>query len=414
MMVLGYNAPPAKPSKPYQTDEYGATDEHLWEKVLEVARGDRRQFTRGDRTIHAPHKGRGFRHWPSPKATAWAVKQYNGFNGGWKHKKKEASGLGLLQRARASGVLATQIGSAEHALAEELREQDFVQLSLVNQGWHYWATTFKGARFVRAGLGDDLRRKMDDLLQDFDGPKAKAVGEWFEENFRVSSPKTPKGGKELKDKAQKLVWVLKHRLGQTAGEGAAEKARAEVESDWKTIEPQVAQLVAGFTDEGGKVVPKEVTLGGVTFVNEVGVDEATVEKYAKRLSAIFDTLHGWRAKALQGGLRVVLASPRNFTGTAGGKYKTNEDALYVRTTPTVLKRDGAGYGGFEYIIVHELGHRYERFNRVPKDFDQPVWLTSRYSTKEGESFAELFAIGHFKIKGTWNPGIVERFEQEMP
>lgn len=407
--VMAHEADLKAPSKPFMTDEYGPTDAKLWERVIEVARGDRREMTLNERTIHSPNRGRGFRHWPNPKAIAWAVKQYNGFNGGW--KKSAASGFRLLAQTRLSGIVATQEATQEHVLAEGLQEQGLVALDRVQGGWHYWAATYKGARLVRAGLGEELRRKMDDLLVSFDAGKAKALGEWFDANFRVSSPKTPKGGKELKDRAQRLVWVLKHRIDMSADADATEKARAEIESDWRLIEPHLSQFVAGFTDEGGKVVPKEIVLDGVTFVNEVGVDETSVEKYAKRLTAIFNSVHGWRSKALKGGLKVVLSSPRNFNGTAGGKYKTNEDALYVRATPTVLKRDG-GYGSFEYIIVHELGHRFERFNSVP-DFDKAEWRTTRYSSKEGESFAELFALGHFNYTGTWDQAIVERFEKVM-
>lgn len=79
------------PSKPYLTDKYDPTDPVLWDKVLQVARGDLRYFTRvgpdGPRTINAPNHGRGFRHWPNPKAVAWAIKQYNGYGSGWKGDK---------------------------------------------------------------------------------------------------------------------------------------------------------------------------------------------------------------------------------------------------------------------------------------------------------------------------------------
>jgi hypothetical protein len=391
------------------TDEYSPTDAVLWEKVLEVARGDRREFTRNERVIHSPNHGRGFRHWPNPKGVAWAVKQYNGFNGGWKRTKpREAR---LLLQAGLSGILATTT-QEDHAGAVALQTDGLLQFDHEQGPWRYWTTTFKGARVLRAGLGDDLRRKMDDLLSSFDADKAKNLGEWIDENFRINSPKTPKGGKELKDRAQRLVWVLKHRVGQSAEEDALLQAKAEVESDWKAIRPSLSQFVSGFTDEGGKIVPKEITINGVVFVNEVGADEDTVEKYAKRLTTIFSTLGGWRTKAMKGGLRVVLASPRNFRGTSSGKYRTTEDALYVRTTPTILKRD-SGYASFEYVIAHELGHRFERFQRVPVDFDKSEWWTTTYSRTEGESFAELFALSHFKYTGTWDPAVVERFEDVM-
>lgn len=92
-MAVDRSAARNAPSKPYLTDEWVPTDERLWTKVLMVARGQKREFTRvgpnGPRTIHAPHHGRGFRHWPNPKAIAWAVKQYNGFGGKWKGRDEE-------------------------------------------------------------------------------------------------------------------------------------------------------------------------------------------------------------------------------------------------------------------------------------------------------------------------------------
>jgi len=408
---IAINAPPTKPSKPYMTDEYVPTNPTVWERVLEVARGDRRQMTLNDRTIHAPNHGRGFKHWPNPKAIAWAVKQYNGYNGGWKRNQpREAS---LLVQAGLSGILATKTAE-EHARAEVLQEHDLLKFDHEQGPWRYWTTTYKGARLVRASLGEELRRMMDDLIHHFDVEAARDIAGWIEKNFRVDSPKTPKGGKELKEKLKGLVWVMKHRASQSQGspEEIAEKVRKEVEANWVEIKPHIAQLVAGFTDEGGKVVPKEVSVDGVTYKNEVGADEVTLDKYVKRLSTIFHSVKGWQARAMKGGLTVVLASPRDFRGTSTGKYRTAEDALYIRATPAVLKRD-AGYASFEYILVHELGHRFERFNSLPKDFDKPEWWTTKYSRTEGEGFAELFALSHFGYTGTWDKAIVERFDSLM-
>jgi hypothetical protein len=194
-------------------------------------------------------------------------------------------------------------------------------------------------------------------------------------------------------------------------------AQDEVRKLWAEIEPQLAQLVSGFTDEGGTVVPKEVTVSGTTYINAAGLKEDTLKKYVVRLEAILKSLRGWRAKAAKSGLKVVLASPRDFRGTAGGKYKESEDALYVRATPDVLKRGGSSYGSFEYILVHELGHRYDKHYATGVDFDRPEWWTTKYSRKEGfglsEAFAELFALGHFGIQGPWDQKVVDRFEDLM-
>lgn len=523
------------PSKPYLTDDWTPTDPRLWEKVLMVAKGRRRQMTRvgpnGPRTIHAPHHGRGFRHWPNPKAVAWAVKQYNGYGGKWKGRDEDeavtaseegsplhhhlltlkgeidaqthtlrdvvegrvqvgvegdsgkdillARKLGLftcnvagvdifarceedarplihylerggmygslefssllgytadelelyrrylllsaemphpdqlnafqrtaLERVRFGSVLTIADESNENLWMIDLERRGLVALadaSIVREEG-YWEITAGGERFMTASLGSELENRMKGLLSGtFDPNEARRIAEWLAHNFRFKSPRTPKGQKDLKEKANKLWWFLAN---------GSETSRETILDTWKKIEPRVESLVRYFTDEGGTVVADELKLGLTTYYNKAGLDAETLEKYARRLETLWASVHGWRAKAFAGGLKVAFASPRDFNGTATGKYKRSEDALYVRTTSHVLKRD-AGYAGFDYILIHELGHRYEAHNHLPEDFDQPKWWTSKYSQKEGEGFAELFAIGHFGLTGTWDPAVVGRFEKVM-
>lgn len=111
------------PSKPGMVDKWDPTDRRLWLRVLQVAKGRKRQMTRvgpkGPRTIHAPNKGRGFRHWPNQKAVAWAVKQYNGFGGRWKGKgeneKTASSGSALYDSIL---QLKKTVDSQTHKLAD--------------------------------------------------------------------------------------------------------------------------------------------------------------------------------------------------------------------------------------------------------------------------------------------------------
>lgn len=84
MRVQGAN----KPSFPDLTDTQEPTKLDLWEKCLDVASGKRRQLRIGDREIHAPNNGRGYRNMPhNPKGIAWAIKQYKGFGGAWRPKR---------------------------------------------------------------------------------------------------------------------------------------------------------------------------------------------------------------------------------------------------------------------------------------------------------------------------------------
>ena len=132
------------------------------------------------------------------------------------------------------------------------------------------------------------------------------------------------------------------------------------------------------------------------------------------IEKVFSELVGWRKKALSGGVRVIFAGPKDFHGTASGTYRSETDELWIRATPGgKIQRAGSGYAGFDYVIVHELGHRYERKHHQPYDFDSSAWHTSRYSRKEGESFAELFALSNFNMTSQGGAEVLPRFEHLM-
>jgi 2'-5' RNA ligase len=280
--------------------------------------------------------------------------------------------------------------------------------------------------YVTASLANDFQRKMKELFADSPLQVAKGteIADWMTDNFAILSSKTPKGQKALKEEMLKLHWWLKSGINMhdMATPEREKGVRDTIEAAWSKIEPQLDALTRYFSSEGGKVVPKELKLDGNVFINSVGFDEKKLALYAGRLDAIFKDLKGWRKGALTGGLKVVLASPADFGGShASGKYKSDSDTLLVRATPAVLSRSGKSYGSFEYIIVHELGHRYDHKHHVPVDFARSEWNTTPYSAKDGfgalsEQFAELFALTNFGITSahtTWDPKITERFEKIM-
>lgn len=266
------------------------------------------------------------------------------------------------------------------------------------------------ARFLRASLANELTRKMNSLLAGpLEVPAGIAIARWFDSNFNFGSSKTPKGQKQLKEDVEKLHWWLLHGIEQNG-----ERARATIEHAWKAVRSRLPDLVRYFSEEGGVITPKQAELNGNLYINKSGFQQHQFERYVKRVEMAIDALKGWRRKALAGGVKVVLAGPKDFRGTASGTYKSSEDALYVRATPNILKRQGTQYAGFEYILWHELGHRYERkLGLNGMDFDTPQWWTSRYSKNEGESFAELFAISNDAVSGPWDSEVVERFDALM-
>lgn len=215
---------------------------------------------------------------------------------------------------------------------------------------------------------------------------AEPFAKWFSDTFRVGVPSTPKGGKAVKEKAIMFLWVAKNAVSQGW-------TIAQVQKSWQDFQPFVPALIALFSDEGSVQQTKEIQTSLATYKNLKGLSSATFEKYVKSLDLTFAALKGWRRKALEGNLTVALAGPEHFRGTAAGKYNAPSDTLFVRATPAILQRSGTSYASPEYIIVHELGHRYERFHG---DIQAPY--TTPYSYHDEEAFAELFALGHFNIR----------------
>lgn len=253
------------------------------------------------------------------------------------------------------------------------------------------------------GLQEDLTAKIRGL-HPFDPDAARSVGEWFEGHFRFKMNRTPPGQKRTKELADKLWWFLMN--------ADSEAAVAEIFLVWKELQPRLPDLVRYFTDEGSALAPPAfVRVGSNTYLNPVGLSKATLTSLIERMEALFKSLQGWRRGALSGGVTTVFAGPDAFRGTATGTYRSQDDHLYVRAVPKLLRSKAA-----EYVIVHELGHRYEYKHRLPTDFDQPGWWTTRYSRQEGEAFAELFATGQFP-EAAARAGIASelllRFEEVM-
>src|SRR5690606_35748795 len=153
-----------------------------------------------------------------------------GFGANWKSKDeaKEAMWNGLVRMA-AGGVETTE-GTPLEA-AEALAEGHIRLASQVGQRC-YWDITEAGFRAVMASLTDELVKRVENILRDYKEDEAKKLGAWIESNFRINSPKTPRGGKPLKEKMQRLVWVLKNRMSQGTD---ADSTAAEVKSDWDDI-----------------------------------------------------------------------------------------------------------------------------------------------------------------------------------
>lgn len=272
------------------------------------------------------------------------------------------------------------------------------------------------SRLFISGLADELRVRVENLVEKHPQDQQAALEflTWLKKNFKVQV--AVRGHKELSGELDRLIDILTGYYGQGSNPSFGSSM---VQQIWdRGIKPRLEELTQYFTDEGGSKLLNEYKIGSNTYLNQVGMSKDSLVKYATRLDSLFETLTGWRKKALSGGLTISLAPPKYFRGTSSGKYRSSEDILYVRAVPKILQRSGGSYGSVDYILIHELGHRYERFHPLKVNFDTPEWWTSKYSMTESmsgssESFAELFAIGHFDITGPWDQRKVSSFEKLM-
>lgn len=60
------------------------TKPKLWDKMIQMAKGELKSVTEGDTTINAPNDGDGFEKYPSAYANGWALSMYEKLGGKWK------------------------------------------------------------------------------------------------------------------------------------------------------------------------------------------------------------------------------------------------------------------------------------------------------------------------------------------
>jgi len=275
------------------------------------------------------------------------------------------------------------------------------------------------ARFIEAGIQNELEARWEKLLSSVPKPPQDEIKEfcaWLSANFKLGG-RVPKEGKL----AQGDMATLWKNLDDAARDRWTVYNFAERYGPfWKDrIQREMPNIILYLSEEGtGKALVTEKKVGGNTYHNMVGASAERFDGLIDTIEGAFSTLKGWRQKALDGGVQVVFAGPKDFRGTASGKYSSGKDQLLIRATVGGrLEKGGTGYGGLTYVIVHEIGHRFAHKHRLPTDFERPEWFTTKYSQTDtmsgGESFAELFAISNFGIKGAWDPSIVERFEEMM-
>jgi len=156
---------------------------------------------------------------------------------------------------------------------------------------------------------------------------------------------------------------------------------------------------------------EELKIGNVTYLNTSSLAEDAFIQKAKKIDKLLSSLKGFHKKAASKPFKIIFKSSQQIKPRA--KYRTQTDEIWVRHN---AKADNELYGHLLYIIIHELGHRYEKFYGFPQGWKETY--TTKYSRTQGingsEAFAELFALSHwhnqykeYDQQITWYKGIMK-------
>jgi len=149
---------------------------------------------------------------------------------------------------------------------------------------------------------------------------------------------------------------------------------------------------------GNKKTIRELNLTNGIFFNHSIISEKRFKLLSNEINDLFDDLKGFHKTVLKPKLKIYFVKKNKSKATA--TYKSDKDVIYIR--PDRIKAFGDDYASAKYIILHELGHRYEKYNKIPDNIYTPEFFTTVYSKTSnswtGEQFAELFALSHWYNK----------------
>lgn len=177
-------------------------------------------------------------------------------------------------------------------------------------------------------------------------------------------------------------------------------------------EEDIDNQVDTFLGKTKKQKIEKIVIGNITFINNSSMAVSRFKSTSKTISALLKRLKGYHAKAIQKPLEIHFKYAKDMKSRA--YYKSDLDQIWVKESS---KADNELYGHLLYIIVHELGHRYEQFYKIPKGFKDIDFYTTKYSKVDGysasETFAELFAVSFWEDKYPEYIDQIERFKKLM-
>ena len=174
------------------------------------------------------------------------------------------------------------------------------------------------------------------------------------------------------------------------------------------VSPNIAAVFSHYDskEEIDKLVnvfaPKKkvdtLVLGRITFKNRSRMSEQRFLTNGKEIFEVLRSLKGFHRLAIEKPIEIIFKKASDMKSKA--VYKSIEDEIWVKEGAKLDPEER--YGHLQHIIMHELGHRAEKFYGHPETFIEYQSYTTDYSKKESfggsEAYAELFALSHWKDK----------------
>ena len=212
---------------------------------------------------------------------------------------------------------------------------------------------------------------------------------------KVANKKSPSGMSKEMDTLKYILKALKTIKEYDADDdfilGTYKRIKQEIDHKGSDqLDNLLSKLLSGKTSDSIKT-------SHATFINSSIMADKVFKERVNELESFLKTLKSPHNKTL--GNNLVVRFVRKEESKSSAKYKRDKDEIYLRPDRKIT--DGDGYGSFVYVLLHELGHRYEESHNT-KEFESVEWITTPYSMKDtlsgNEHFAELFALSHWPEK----------------
>jgi len=143
-------------------------------------------------------------------------------------------------------------------------------------------------------------------------------------------------------------------------------------------------------------------------------DTLSYEKFLSNVDTVekmLETLKGYHREAAHN-IKIKFVGSTDIKSKA--KYKSDQDTILINSSKVLPSEE---YAGLNYVIVHELGHRYLKLHLQKWNYESPEWITTKYSMVDSmtgeEKFAELFALSNWKNKYSQFADKIKNFEDRL-